>query len=508
MKGSLKNTMLIVVSALAMAMTFAPVNAWILGYLSLIPLLYVFYIDPKKGFARGYLFGLIYSLILVHWLAFNSGASVWLVTLSALMAAAFLALNYGVIGWLTVLYIRRHGGLGLFVFPIVWTVVEFIRSFGTLGFQWVLVANGQTANIPYIQMADLGGPFLISFFLVSVNTLLFSLLVRTPAYRGIRQISYILLGLFLVVPYTYGIIRLYQQNEPVKSHVFRLVQPDYDSHEKWERQKRDEIFETMISLSRAQGVDSVDIIVWPESATPVYIRTQVKYRSMLEKLSRETGSILISGVPDYFVRNSKVYVTNSLYVFEPYQGITGKYNKQKLVPFGEYIPLSGVFPRLASLNLGQGNFTAGKNEPLLEVNSPDLTLAPMICYESVFSRDAFEKIRNGGEYHILVTNDSWFGDSWGPYQHAAQAIFRAIETRRPVVRCANTGISMAIDPTGRILKQLPLNTRGFLDVRMRVPAMQSTYVRSGNAFAFILSGVLLGILLTPLWPVKGKRNDP
>jgi apolipoprotein N-acyltransferase len=140
---------------------------------------------------------------------------------------------------------------------------------------------------------------------------------------------------------------------------------------------------------------------------------------MLEKLSRETGSVLIAGVPDYFVRNSKVYVTNSMYVFEPYQGITGKYNKQKLVPFGEYIPLSGVFPRLASLNLGQGNFTAGKNEPLLKVNSLDLTLAPMICYESVFSRDAYEKIRNGGEYHILVTNDSWFGDSWGPYQHAA-----------------------------------------------------------------------------------------
>ncbi|HBY19376.1 MAG TPA: hypothetical protein DEH00_09445, partial [Candidatus Marinimicrobia bacterium] len=91
MKNSLKYTLLIVVSALAMAMTFAPANAWILGYFSLIPLLHVFYKDPKKGFARGYLFGLIYSLVLVHWLAFNSGASVWLVTLSAFLAAAFLA---------------------------------------------------------------------------------------------------------------------------------------------------------------------------------------------------------------------------------------------------------------------------------------------------------------------------------------------------------------------------------------------------------------------------------
>ena len=508
MKGTLKNKILILVSALALAMTFPPVNAWILGYFALLPLLYVFYMEPEKGFARGYFFGFIYSLVLVHWLAFNSGASVWLVTLSALMAAAFLALNYGVMGWITVLYIRRHGGLGLFVFPIVWTVVEFIRSFGALGFQWVLVANGQTANLPFIQMADLGGPFLISFLLVSVNTLLFCLLMKVPAYRGIWQIFYVLLGIFLIVPYTYGIFRLYQQNEPAKSHVFRLVQPDYDSHEKWERERRDEIFDTMISLSRAPGVDSVDIIVWPESATPVYIRTQIKYRSMLEELSRETGCVLISGVPDYFVRNGKVYVTNSLYVFEPQQGISGKYNKQKLVPFGEYIPLSDVFPRLSRLNLGQGNFTAGKNEPLLRVDSLDVTLAPMICYESVFSREALIKIRNGGEYHILVTNDSWFGDSWGPYQHASQAIFRAVETRRPVIRCANTGVSMAIDHTGRILKELPLNTRGILDVRMTVPDMQSPYVKSGNTFAFILCGVLMGVLLTPLWPVKRNRNDP
>ncbi len=507
MKVSCKIQLLIIVSALAMAMTFAPVNAWVLGFLALIPLLYVFYTHPEKGFSRGYLFGLIYSLVLVHWLAFNSGASWWLVSISALLAAAFLALNYAAIGWLTVLFIRRNKGIGLLVFPFVWTAVEFIRSFGTMGFQWVLAANGQTANLPFIQLADLGGPFLISFILVSVNTLLFTLIMNLPEYAGTKNIRVILLIIFLIVPYAYGTFRLYQKTEPMKSHVFRIVQPDYDSHEKWDRDRRHEIFETMTTLSSSPGVDSVDIIVWPESATPVYIRTQVKYRTILENLTRETGKVLISGVPDYFVRNSKIYVTNSLYVFEPEQGITGKYNKQKLVPFGEYIPLSNVFPVLSRLNLGQGNFTAGRQEPLLTLNAEALILAPMICYESVFSQDALEKVRKGGEYHILVTNDSWFGDSWGPYQHAAQAVFRAVETRRPVVRCANTGVSMAIDHTGRITGQLPLNTRGFLDVRMTVPHMNSIYVHAGNAFAFMICGVVLGILLTPLWPVKGNRKD-
>ncbi|MDD3806533.1 MAG: apolipoprotein N-acyltransferase [Candidatus Marinimicrobia bacterium] len=507
MKNKSKNMWLLILSALAMVLTFSPINAWILGFFGLIPFLYVLYTHPYKGFAKGYLFGFIYSFILVHWLAFNSGAAPWLVTLSAIAAAAALALNYGVIGWLTALYLRRNKLGGLLLFPFLWTVVEFLRSFGTLGFQWVLVANGQTANLAFIQLADVGGPFLISFILVSINTLLFVILFQTPEFKKTPFFCFILLGLFLVIPYSYGIFRLYQTPAFLKSHYFRIVQPNYNSQDKWEREKRDEIFETMIQLSRDSLPETVEIIVWPESATPVYLRAQAKYRTMVENLTHETGTVLVTGVPDYFIEKDEIKVTNSLFVFEPNLGLTGKYSKQRLVPFGEYIPFSNLFPALSRLNLGQGNFTPGRDEPLITLQSLPVTLAPMICYESVFSSDAIRKIREGGEYHILVTNDSWFGNSWGPYQHASQSIFRAVESRRPVIRCANTGISMAIDHTGRIIKSLPLNDRGYIDVFMGVPDMQSHYVQKRNAFSFILCGIVLGVLLTPIWPVRKGRND-
>jgi len=508
MKISKRNFLYIFVSALCMTLTFSPVNAWYLGFIGLIPLIHIIYTQPEKSFFKGYLFGFFYSLVLVHWLAFNSGAQVWLVTLSAIAAAAFVALNFGFIAWLSVLLMKRDKILGLIAFPFIWTSVEFIRSYGTFGFQWVLAANGQTGNPTYIQLADVGGPYLISFLIVSINTILYGLIRHIPQYKSSRVILWVIFTLFLMFPYGYGIYRLSQSVEGEKSFVFRIIQPDFNSHEKWDRERRSEVFSVMEELSRAPGVDTVDIIIWPESATPVYIRTQVKYRRILENLTRETGKILISGVPDYFIKDNKVHVTNSMFVFEPNAGITSKYNKQTLVPFGEYIPFSNIFPVLSRLNLGQGNFTPGKDEPLLHVHSLNLTLAPMICYESVFSSDALRKVGRGGDYHILVTNDSWFGDSWGPYQHAAQSVYRAVETRKPVLRSANTGISMVINSKGQILEEIPLGTRGFLDVSVPLIEDESLYVRMGNAFALIILGVALGMLLPPFWPVtlRNKRE--
>ncbi len=508
MKISRKYLFYILTSSLCMTLTFSPVNAWYLGFIGLIPLIHVLYSRTDKSFFIGYIFGFFYSLALVHWLAFNSGAQVWLVTLSAIAAAAFVALNYGFIAWLSVGIMKRDRVLGLIAFPFIWTSVEFIRSYGVLGFQWVLAANGQTGNLAFIQLADMGGPYLISFLLVSINTLLFSLIRQIPQHQFNRILLWILFALFLVIPYGYGIFRLSQPVDGDKSFVFRIIQPDFNSHEKWDRERRTDVFNVMDELSRAHGIDTVDMIIWPESATPVYIRTQIKYRKILEDLTHETGKVLISGVPDYFIKDNNINVTNSLFVFEPGEGITSKYNKQILVPFGEYIPFSSVFPVLSRLNLGQGNFTPGKNEPLLHIHSLDLMLAPMICYESVFSSASINKIRQGGAYHILVTNDSWFGDSWGPYQHASQSVFRAVETRRPVLRSANTGISMVINSKGQILNEIPLDTRGFMDVAVPVVEHISWYVRIGNAFALVVLGAAIGMFMTPFWPVKaGDKHE-
>ncbi len=472
-------------AALLSAAGFAPFNAWYLSFFG--PALLLQQLSQGgRPFLKGYAFGFVFNLILVHWLAFNSGAPVYMVFISMLAAAAFLALNYGLIAWLFSYIHRRHAMWAYALFPALWTSVEFIRSFGVLGFPWISMANTQTANLLFIQMADIGGIYLVSFVLISISTLLYLLYSRQiPVKMGFISVL-CLLGL----PWIYGMARLNAGLDDGQKLTVRIVQPDFDSYEKWELSNRQHVFADMDSLSRAPGIDSVNIVLWPESATPLYIRSNTKYRQFLQNIVEDHHLILLTGTPDFSMSKGELSITNSLVAFEKGKGITAHYDKVHLVPFGEYIPLSYRFPALKNLNLGQANFDPGAEGQKFIV-ADTLALAPLICYESIFPGPPVQAVRNGAAAIVNVTNDSWFGRSLGPYQHASQAIFRAIETRRPYFRSANTGISCAIDVCGRVHGKIPLYRQAFLDASLNSSRTLSFYVLHGNLFAIIILGLSL-----------------
>jgi apolipoprotein N-acyltransferase len=486
-------------SALLITLSFSPVDWWYLAFIGLTPLIWVFS-KGRKGFFYGYLFGFFYSVFMVHWLAFNSGEAVWIVTLSMLAAAAVLALNYAFIGWAAALFFRRGFLPALALFPLLWTSVEYLRSFGSLGFPWVALANGQAEHRLFSQLADLGGIWFISFLIVVVNVLLFYF------FRELRRGFWkwqplTAVALIFLLAYAYGGYRWHFLKADGAKAVFRIVQPNFAGDEKWDRENRVRIFSVLDSLSRAPGIDSVDIIIWPESATPVHLRKSRHWSRYAQNLVNETQKILLTGAPDYEKTDDGYESFNSLLLFEPGRGITGKYDKEHLVPLGEYIPLSERFPVLLNLNIGIGNFISGVNDSINYHRFQNLRLAPIICYESIFPHIARKRILQNGAFHLLVTNDSWFGNSWGPYQHAAQARFRAIESRRPLIRSANTGISMAVDIHGEILDSLALNTQGFLDMRVSSSEQKSLYYRFGDWFA---KGVLLLFFSGVIWLWRKK----
>lgn len=476
----------IILSAVLITLSFPPFDLWYVAFIALYPLIAELTNHPEKSFRKGILFGFVYSLFMVHWLAFNSGAAVWLVTISMVAAALTLSLNYGIIAWLATMVFRKNRYWGLAMFPLIWTSVEYLRTFGALGFPWVNLANSQSSHLLFIQTADIGSIYLLTFLIVTMNILVFG------AIQALNQKNKVIpwfAGFFgiLTVVYLYGFIALNRDYSTEKSVNFRILQPNYGSSEKWLRSNREDVFAVMDSLSRSPSDDSIQVIVWPESATPVYIRAHARYRNYLGKLANDENILLITGAPDYQRVLNETLPYNSLFLFEPTYGITVKYDKEHLVPFGEYIPMSEIWPLLKGLNLGQGNFIPGTNNPLFKNQAGTFTAAPMICYESIFPQPARRKVLAGGEFHILVTNDSWFGNSWGPYQHAAQAVFRAVETRRPVIRSANTGISFAVDIFGHRSEAIPLNRRGFLDQKLTTSSYRSFYVRYGDIFAqFVL----------------------
>jgi len=465
--------------AVLSALGFAPLNLWYLSFLG--PALFLYAVlESPRALRYGYLYGLVYSLVLVHWLAFNSGAAVWMVTLSMLAAAAFLALNYLGIAWVIRRIADRSPQQALIAFPFVWVSVEYLRSFGALGFPWAALGNTQSSNLQYIQMADIASVYLVSLFMVSVSTVLYAL------NRGMmgRRTALLILAALLLLPYAYGGLRMGSGLEDGMRLKARIIQPNYDSHEKWKRSNREKLFADMDSLSRGEGIESVDLIIWPESATPMYIRSNRRYRPILEKLTIETGKILLTGAPDLRLTGGEPEPLNSLIAFEPGKGITSSYDKVHLVPFGEYIPLSEYWPALNNLNLGQANFSHGEKGQTFII-ADTLMLAAAVCYESIFPLPIASSVRNGAKAIINVSNDSWFGRSWGPYQHASQAIFRAIETRRPFFRSANTGISAGIDIYGRKLREIPLYDKAYIDVELRSSETQTVFVRFGETLLII-----------------------
>ena len=260
-------------------------------------------------------------------------------------------------------------------------------------------------------------------------------------------------------------------------------------------------------LSDSAAVEPRDLIVWPETATPTYLRKN-RGRS-LDRIYRhlhELNSHLLTGVPDFeFQDDEKYMVYNATFLLRPDSKEIESYRKMKLVPFGEYIPLADLFPNLNNLNLGQGLFSAGSKATVFTIPlvvdslaNPEslLPLSSVICFESSFPSIVRQGIRNGSRLLVIVTNDAWYGNNSAPYLHMEIARFRAIENRVPVVRSANTGVSCICDAYGRILAKIPFGEQGWLAAEVAPRRRTTFYTRFGNWFGWLnVIGltVLLGI---------------
>lgn len=500
MKNKPKHYFLLLLSAVLLELSFAPFNQVYTAFFALIPLFWV--LDQSRNkFLTGFVWGLFYSIFSIHWLAFNSGTYWWLASVSMMLASAFLALNYGLIGLFYGFLKKRDARIAFWSLPFIWVAIEFLRSFGALGFPWLAIGHSQAANLPYIQTADIAGVYGVSLLLVFSNLLLYKLV------RHYERKLFIALILVITLPFVYGAVLLgIDMRDPDSLH-FRIVQPNVGAKEKWMPENRIPIIEMMDSLSRSPAENPIDVIVWPETAVPYYLRSSRYFTHVLQNTAKDMNSTLISGALDYFFPNSGAYAsTNSLFVIEPDSGPFTKniYDKIHLVPFGEFTPGGRMFAWLNNMQYGQSDFRSRKNMqvPVLKDSIP---FTPMICYDSVFPHTARKFTAQGSKYNILITNDIWFGRSLGPHQHAALASVRAVECRRPLVRAANAGVSMFIDEKGRVLKKMSLYRRGTLEQKLQGVSYRSLYLLTGNALPFLFCLLAFPLPLILLWIQKRKK---
>jgi len=291
------------------------------------------------------------------------------------------------------------------------------------------------------------------------------------------------------------------------------VQPNVDPYQKWDPEFQEGAFQMLMQDSRKLAALEPDLIVWPETATPFYLRTHLAEIEEIVTFLDTLKIHLLTGTPDYQYNADKsdVFTYNAAFFFRPGNPSFDSYYKMALVPGSETIPFKKYFPVLRKVEVGGGDFFPGnefarfnfeipfrtgnfreqhyQNTYLIRDSTFQVSLSAIICYESVFPHIVREFIDKGANVLTIITNDGWFGLTSGPYQHARFAVLRAIENRVSIIRCANTGISGFIDPVGRILTRANLNTHAQLTAVIPLRTSKTFYTRQGEWLGLLSLGI-------------------
>ncbi|MCD5401691.1 apolipoprotein N-acyltransferase, partial [candidate division NPL-UPA2 bacterium] len=383
-----------------------------------------------------------------------------LILLALPVIVLFLSLYFGLFGFLS-RRIKSGSPFHYLYLPCLWVSLELIRSHLFLGgFPWGLLGYSQHLNLPLIQISSFTGIYGVSFLIVLVNVAVANLFLSPGRHRRVVGCWLLITGFLVGGSLFYGRQVLREEIEGESLRV-AIVQGNIAQAEKWDWSRREEFLGIHAQLTREASLEEPALIVWPEtSAVPGHLPDDRYLFDTLVNLSQESGAyILVGGVHRHQGRDF-----NSAFLFSP-RGIEEIFDKIHLVPFGEFLPGERFIPSSwrEALRLGEG-FKHGEEFTLFAL--PQGQFIVPICYEIIFPHLVRRLLGQEADFIVNITNDAWFGKTAGPYQHAAMATFRAVEARRPLVRAANTGISLFIDPFGRreILEvdNQPLFVRGTL----------------------------------------------
>lgn len=482
------------ISGLVLTLAFPRANAWPLAWVALAPL---FYLSVRKGWGMallcGFTFGLGFFGGLLYWIGvFGILPWVLLAILQALYTAAF-ALSAR-------LTAGRLGGWGrLIVLPSLWTVFEWIRTLGLLGFTWGDVGYSQAQALPVVQIASVTGVWGVSFVVAAVNAALadaFGTWTKNRSLRGsyARIAAAVALAL-LVIGYGFASMHTPVHGKPIRAAV---VQGNINQDTDEDLEYYDRCLDAYSRMTREAGAKGAELIVWPETAVPGFPGSEPYLQGWLSVLSDRAGADLIVGGRDQDRRGS---VYNSAFLVVGEKGVVGRYAKVRLVPFGEFVPARGYLPLLDNYRVTPLDLTPGRGFNLLEGGPCRVGVA--ICFESIFPYISRTLTASGAELLCVITNDTWFGRTAAAEQHAQMSVLRAVENRRYVLRGAATGVSCIIDPRGRVLDHLPIFREGTVSAEVSSIRGRTFYTGHGEWFVYALL-VIVGAASVSV--VRGRRR--
>ncbi|MHA1524476.1 MAG: apolipoprotein N-acyltransferase [Alphaproteobacteria bacterium] len=454
------------------------------------------------GFGIGWGFGFGYFLVGLYWIGFaflvEADQFAWMLPIAVAALPAGLALFTGV-AVVVARAVWRPGYLRVVALAAAWAGLEWVRGEVLTGFPWNQLGQTLAFSDPLIQGAALAGDLGLSFLVVLVAGAPACLAAGPQKARWRRWQPLIACAAALLAMFAAGSYRLAGVGvETVPAVRLRIVQPNIAQSRKWRPAERSEIVAAMLELSdtstspTSAGVEDISHLIWPETALPVVMQNEPEIMAAIAALlppkTRLLTGALRLGAPN---GASRIPIFNSIIEIDAAGSIGAVYDKRRLVPFGEYLPWRRFLSQFGfrQLTAQRKDFAAGTSPPVMVVGGAP-PLAASVCYEIIFSGHVAGIITRVG-WILNVTNDAWFGDSPGPYQHLVQARMRAVEQGLPVIRAANTGISAVIDPFGRVARSLPYGVRGVIDSALPKALPATIFSQIGTTMVGILLVVIL-----------------
>ena len=507
---------LCVLSGVALGLAFPKLNLSLLAWVAFVPLLLAIEGErPRRAFQYGWVQGFACGVISLYWVQFTlhhfAGVNPILAAGPMLLLAAVEALYTGLAIWAAELVTTRLR-LPIFVtLPIVWPAVEWLRSISApIAFPWNLVGYTAYHSLPLIQFAEITGVYGVSALILFFNTVIFVVVFERNSRRQ-QTWSLGVLTAMMAAALIFGTFRIKQLHaeRPAGRIRVAMVQGDIPQSIKWNPNFLSTSFKIYAQQTRLAAHRKVNLVIWPEAAaafffepTDVYppeFAGDAIYRQRLLKLAEGTGIPILFGAPALGrAPDGTIGTYNRAYMVSGAGKVVGYYDKIRLVPFGEYVPFRAVLGFIVNRIVhGFGNMIPGKVQTLFEIKHA--RLAVLICYESIFPDLTRRAVKKGADLLVNITNDAWYGKSSAPDQLLAMAALRSVETKVPMVRVANTGISAVILPDGRITAPTPLFKRGTEIENVAWRPERTIYTIVGNVFSEICFALtVLGVLLALL----------
>lgn len=511
-----KDRKLLIFSGVMLGFSFPPFPFpfQFLMFFALVP--FLFMIERRKTLLElnkaTYLMALLFCVIGIYWVgSWQSKADPFLMTGGGVLVF-FLPSLFMIIS--TLFYLARkifNDKTALLIFPLFWVTLEHLLAITEFSFPWLTLGQGLSHFTLFIQFADIVGALGLSLIVVYLNIFIYKsiLFFKEDKKRSAFWIS--MAGVIFGAVIIYGSVRINTITLEGKSIRVGIIQPNIDPWEKWKITGIKPILSNYFELSQRAANEKIDLLIWPETALPVYLMNggYSNHVDSIYSFLKRNSIFLLTGMPHvefYFDKDkhpddSKAGVEkdfwyrtyNSILMFSPYTRNTQLYGKMKLVPLGEHTPYADKIPFISELfkwSVGLSGWNTGQDTlvfkmPLVKFDSlsqsmvirDTVNLSGIVCFESVFPDFVAGFAERGAEFITVVTNDSWYGRSSGPYQHKEIGVLRAVENRRSIVRCANGGVSCIINPLGITEKESELFNRTYLTGDVKLNSEKTFYTQ-------------------------------